>query len=135
MARQTYIGLPVKDLARAVEFFTRLGLSYNPQASDERSAGMMINDDTMVMLNAEPYFKEFTQSEIADTSRAREVTLGLSADSREQVDDVVERAVAAGGQAIGGPVDQGPMYMRAFLDLDGHRWSLIHFDISAMPGR
>jgi uncharacterized protein len=135
MSRQTYIGLPVKDVARATEFFTRLGLSYDPQASDERSAGMVINDDTMVMLNAEPYFKEFTGSEIADPSRAREVTLGLSADSREQVDDVVERAVAAGGQAIGGPVDQGPMYMRAFLDLDGHRWSAIHFDISTMPGR
>jgi len=135
MARQTYIGLPVKDLARATEFFTRLGLSYNPQASDDRSAGMVINDDTMVMLNAEPYFKEFTHSEIADISTAREVTLGLSADSREQVDDLVERAVAAGGQAIGGPVDQGPMYMRAFLDLDGHRWSLIHFNTSALPRR
>ena len=135
MSRQTYIGLPVKNLARATEFSTRLGLSYNPQASDERSAAMIISHDTVVMLNAEPYFKEFTGSEIADTSRAREVTLGLSADSREQVDDLVERAVAAGGQAIGGPVNQGPMYMRAFLDLDGHRWSVIHIDISAMTGR
>ena len=57
MSRRTYIGLPVKNLGRATEFFTRLGLSYNPQASDERSAAMMINHDTVVMLNAEPYFK------------------------------------------------------------------------------
>jgi uncharacterized protein len=135
MSRQTYIGLPVQDLAKATEFYTRLGFSYNPQASDDQSACMVVSDDTMVMLNVEPYFKRFTQSEIADTSTTREVTLGLSADSREQVDDVAERAVGAGGRALGGPVEQGPMYMRAFLDPDGHRWSVNYFDISGMAGR
>lgn len=135
MSQQTYIGLPVKDLAKATEFFTRLGFSYNPQASDERTACVVISDDTLVMLNAEPYFKQFTQSEVADPSTAREVTLGLSAESREQVDELVERAIAAGGQALGGPVEQGPMYMRAFLDLDGHRWSLIHFQMPEQPGQ
>jgi predicted lactoylglutathione lyase len=64
-----------------------------------------------------------------------ESTLGLSADSRDQVDDMGKRAVAAGGRAMGDPVDQGPMYMRAFLDLDGHRWSTIHFDVLSMPSR
>jgi predicted lactoylglutathione lyase len=130
MSQQIYIGLPVKDLAKATEFFTRLGFSFNPQASDDHTAGVVISDDTLVMLNAEPYFKEFTQSEVVDPSTAREVTLGLSAESRRQVDDLVERAVAAGGREMGAPVEQGPMYMRAFLDLDGHRWSLLHF---AMP--
>jgi hypothetical protein len=134
MSQQTYIGLPVKDVAKATEFFIRLGLSYNPQASDARTACMVISDDTLVMLNAEAYFKQFTQSEIADPSMAREVTLGLSAESREQVDGMVDRAIAAGGQVIGGPVEQGPMYMRAFLDLDGHRWSLIHFGMPEQPG-
>ena len=134
MPRQIYIGLPVKDLAKATAFFTQLGFTHNPQASDDRTASLVVNDDTMLMLNVEPYFREFTQSETADTSTAREVTLGLSADSREQVDDLVQRAVAAGGRAMGGPVDQGPMYMRAFLDLDGHRWSVIHFDVSGTPG-
>jgi len=93
------------------------------------------HDDTSVILNAAPYFRQFTGSEIADTSTSREVTVGLSADSREQVDQVAERAVAAGGRAQGGAVHQGPMYMRAFLDLDGHRWSVIHFDTSAASGR
>ena len=134
MSQQTYIGLPAKDLAQATEFFTQLGFSHNPQASDERTACIVISDDTMVMLNAEPYFRQFTQSEVADPSTAREVTLGLSTDSREQVDDLVDRAVAAGGQVIGQPVEQGPMYMRAFLDLDGHRWSLIHFEMPEQTG-
>jgi uncharacterized protein len=132
VARQTYIGLPVQDLARAREFYEQLGLSYDPRASDERSACMVISADTMVMLNAEPYFREFTGSEIADTSTAREVALGLSADTREQVDELTERAAAAGGRVLGGAVELGPMYMRAFLDPDGHRWSINYF---AVPGR
>ena len=129
MSRQAYIGLPVKDVERATEFFTRLGFAYKPEASDESTACLVVNDDTFVLLNAEPYFAEFTGSAVADTSAAREVTVGLSADSREQVDDVVARAVAAGGRAMGGPVERGLMYMQAFLDLDGHRWSVIHFDM------
>ncbi|MFL6130416.1 MAG: VOC family protein [Mycobacteriales bacterium] len=135
MSRQTYIGLPVKDLAKATEFYTRLGFSYNRQASDDSSACMVVSDGTMVMLNVEPYFRQFTQSEIVDTSTAREVTLGLSADSREQVEDLVERAVAAGGRSLGGPVQRGPMYMRAFLDVDGHRWSVNCFDVPAPAAR
>ena len=135
MARQTYIGLPVKDLAKATEFFTRLGFARNEDASDESSSGMVINDATMLMLHAEPYFEQFTQSEIADPSTAREVTLGLSADSRQEVDELAERPVAASGRAVGDSVSQGPMYMRAFLDPDGHRWSVIHVDMSGTVGR
>jgi len=85
------------------------------------------------MLHAEPFFKEFTRSEITDTSHSREVTMGVSAASRAQVDDLVVRAVAAGGQAMGGPEDQGGMYMRAFRDLDGHQWSLLHFSAAGPP--
>ena len=133
MPRQIYIGLPVKNLAEATAFFTRLGFTHHPYASDERTTGLVVTDDTVLMLHVEPYFTEFTRSEITDTSTAREVTLGLSADSREQVDDLVQRAMAAGGRAMGDPVDQGPIYMRAFLDLDGHRWSVIHFDGSSTP--
>ena len=95
MSQQTYIGLPAKDLAQATEFFTQLGFSHNPQASDERTACIVISDDTMVMLNAEPYFRQFTQSEVADPSTAREVTLGLSADSREQVEARLDAILAA----------------------------------------
>lgn len=131
MSRQIFIGLPVRDLPRAIDFFTGLGFTPDPSASDERSAGLVVNEHTMLMLNAESYFREFTRSAVADPTSAREVTLGLSADSVQQVDETVERAVAGGGRAMGGPVRQGPMYMRAFLDLDGHRWSVIHF---AVPG-
>ncbi len=134
MPMMTFVNLPVKDLARTTEFFTKLGFSFDPATTDENSTRMIISDDTSVMLQAEPFFKEFiTPQEVVDTSRNREVIIGLSAENREQVDDLANKAVAAGAQSLGDPVDQGSMYMRGFRDLDGHQWSFIHMDLSAIP--
>lgn len=135
MSRQTFINLPVKDLAKATEFFTVLGFSFDPEPSDENTIGMMISDDTFVMLHTEPYFRQFAQQDATDTTTSREVVLGVSADSREQVDDLVRRAVDAGGQALGDPVDWGFMYMQAFRDLDGHQWSFLHMEVPAGSGQ
>jgi predicted lactoylglutathione lyase len=134
MATKTFVNLPVKDLSRATEFFTAIGFSFDPEFTDENATRMIISEDTSIMLAVEPFFKGFIEpQDIADTSRSREVIVGLSAESREQVDDLAEKAIAAGGQALGEPEDQGFMYMRGFLDLDGHQWSFIHMDMSAVP--
>jgi uncharacterized protein len=134
MAMMTFVNLPVKDLARTTEFFTKLGFSFDPESTDENGTRMIISDDTSVMLQVEPFFREFiTPQEIVDTSRSREVIIGLSTENREQVDDLASRAVAAGGQALGDAVDQGFMYMRGFRDLDGHQWSFIHMDVPVIP--
>jgi predicted lactoylglutathione lyase len=134
MATMTFVNLPVKDLAKATEFFGEIGFAFDPQFTDESATRMIISDDTSVMLCAEPTFEGFVSPQgIADTSRAREVIVGLSAESREQVDELTDKALAAGAQAVGEPEDQGFMYMRGFLDLDGHQWSFIHMDMSALP--
>lgn len=134
MAMQTFVNLPVKDLPRATEFFTALGFSFDPQFTDENATRMIVSDETSVMLAVEPFFKSFIEpQDIADTSRSREVVLGLSAESKEQVDDLAEKALAAGGQSLGDPEDDGFMYMRGFRDLDGHQWSFIYMDMSAIP--
>jgi predicted lactoylglutathione lyase len=132
MSTQTFINLPVRDLARATEFFTKLGFSFDPRATSESTACMVISDEAFAMLHVEPRFKEFIGQEITDTSRAREVIVGLTTDTREQVDELVERALAAGAQPLSDPPDQGFMYMRAFRDLDGHQWSFLHMDMSAL---
>jgi predicted lactoylglutathione lyase len=130
---QTFINLPVKDLARATEFFNAIGFSFDPEFTDENATRMVVGDETSVMLVVEPFFKSFIEpQEIADTSKSREVIVGLSAESREQVDELADKALAAGGQALGEPEDQGFMYMRGFSDLDGHQWSFIHMDMSAI---
>jgi predicted lactoylglutathione lyase len=131
---QTFVNLPVKDLGKSTEFFSRLGFSFDPEFTDENATRMIVSDATSVMLLVEPFFKGFiAPDDVADTSRSREVIIGLSTESREQVDDLAEKALAAGGEPLGEPEDQGFMYMRGFRDLDGHQWSFIHMDLSAIP--
>jgi uncharacterized protein len=123
----------VKDLARATEFFTKLGFSFDPMFTDENATRMIINDETSAMLVTEPFFKGFIEpQEIADTSKSREVLVGLSADSREEVDELADKAIAAGAQSLGDAEDGEFMYMRGFRDLDGHQWSFIYMDMSAV---
>jgi uncharacterized protein len=132
MAMRTFVNLPVKDLAKTREFFAGLGFSFNEQFSDENAACMIISDDAYAMLVVEPFFQGFTQKAIADTSTASEVIVGLSAESKEQVDDLADKALAAGAEALGEPLDDGVMYMRGFRDLDGHQWSFLHLDMAAL---
>jgi predicted lactoylglutathione lyase len=130
----TFINLPVKDLGRTTEFFTSLGFTFDPVFTDENATRMIISDDTSAMLVTEPFFKSFIAPvDIADTSKNREVIVGLSADSREQVDELVDKALAGGAEQLGEPQDDGFMYMRGFRDLDGHQWSFIHMDMAAIP--
>jgi uncharacterized protein len=133
MSRMTFINLPVKDVARSKEFFTGLGFEFNEQFGDETTACLVISDQAFAMLHEEPSFARFTEQPVVDTSQAREVLIGLSATSREDVDTLTEKAVAGGGRALGDADDQGYMYMRAFLDPDGHQWSSIYMDLSAVP--
>ncbi|MGH8827363.1 MAG: VOC family protein [Jiangellaceae bacterium] len=127
----------VEDRAytRSTQFFTELGFSFDQQFSDENTTCMIISDDTYAMLHAEATFRQFTGTDVTDTSKSREVIVGLSTDTREQVDDLVDKALAAGAQPLGEPQDQGFMYMRAFRDLDGHQWSFLCMDMSAVPGQ
>jgi uncharacterized protein len=132
MPRTTFINLPVRDLAKSIDFFTSLGFSFDAQFTDDRSSRMVVSDETSVMLSVEPFFQSFIAPQrIADTSVAREVLVGMSAESREEVDQLVDRAIAAGGEDLGEAQDDGFMYMRGFRDLDGHQWSFIHMDLSA----
>jgi predicted lactoylglutathione lyase len=109
MALGTFVNLPVQDLATSKDFFTKIGFSFNEGFSDPNTACMIISDDTWAMLVAEPSFKSFTQREIADTSNSSEVIVGLSTDSRQEVDDLPDKAVAAGAEALGGAFDDGVM--------------------------
>lgn len=136
MATLTFINLPVADLGKATEFFTKVGFSFDPEFTDENATRMIVSDETSVMLAVQPFFKNFIAPlDIADTSKSREVIVGLSADSREQVDDLTDKALAAGAQALGGPQDDGFMYMRGFTDLDGHQWSFIYMDMEAVAAQ
>lgn len=125
MATQIYVNLPVKSLAKSVEFFRQLGYKFNPQFTNENGACMIVSDDIYVMLLVEPFFKTFTPKPICDATQSTEVLLCLSCESRDQVDELVLKAVAAGATTPMPAVDQGFMYGHGYQDLDGHLWELI----------
>ena len=131
MATKIFVNLPVKDLHKSIDFFTKLGFSFNPQFTDENATCMIIGEDIFVMLLVENFFKSFTKKEIADTSRSTEAILALSADSRQKVDELVDNAFAAGAKESNFTIDQGFMYGRSFQDLDGHLWEVMWMDPNA----
>ena len=133
-SRKIFVNLAVKDLGKAVDFFTELGYSFNPQFTDEQATCMIVSDEAFVMLLVEDRFKDFTKKEIVDSTTHTEAILALSAESREQVDELVNKALAAGGQPANDPMDHGFMYGWSFQDLDGHLWEVIWMDPSAVQG-
>ncbi|CBG69693.1 glyoxalase [Streptomyces sp. LBUM 1478] len=129
-----FINLPVNDLDASKKFFTELGYTLNPQFSDENAASVVISDTIVAMLLTKPFYSSFTKKEIADATRTSEVMLCLSAESREKVDELVEKAVAAGGTASEKVQEMDFMYGRAFDDLDGHTWEVVWMDPAAVQG-
>jgi predicted lactoylglutathione lyase len=127
-SRKLFLNISVRDLQRSMEFFSKIGFEFNRQFTDEKAACMVISDDAFVMLLAEPFFRTFTTRQICDTSRDTEGLYALSCGSRAEVDDIVARAVAAGGKHAMPPQDHGYMYGWSFYDLDGHHWEVLWMD-------
>lgn len=133
MIRQIFVNLPVKDLEKSKAFFTSLGYSFNPQFTNDQGACMVISDTIYAMLLVEPFFQTFTKKPVADARKGTEVLVCLSCESREEVDTLVAKAIAAGGSAPNPKQDHGFMYGHGFEDLDGHLWELMYMDMGAAP--
>lgn len=130
--KQIYVNLPIQNLDKSVEFFSKIGFEFDPQATDENATCMVINENTFVMLLVETFFKTFTNKEIADTTNNTEAIFAISTESREQVDEIVNKALEAGGKPSNDPIDHGFMYGWSFQDIDGHLWEVMYMDGSAM---
>ena len=115
-----------------MEFFTKLGFDFNKQFTDDKAACMIINDDAYVMLLNEPFFRTFTKRQPADTTTTTEALLALSCSSRAEVDEMVRRAIDAGGSHAMDPQDHGFMYGWSFYDPDGHHWEVLWMDPNAV---
>ncbi|MGV9744373.1 VOC family protein [Rhodococcus zopfii] len=135
MSRMLFANLPVKDVTATRAFFDTLGFTFNEMFCDANTACMEINEQTYIMFLEEPRFRNFINDDICDTGKAREVLLAFSADSRTDVDGIVDAAIAAGGTDWTTPgsaeADTEFMYGRAFRDLDSHVWEVSWMDIEA----
>jgi uncharacterized protein len=132
VATKIFVNLPVQKLDRSIDFFTKLGFTFNPQFTDETATCMIVSEDIFVMLLTHEKFQTFTPKAICDATKSTEVLVCLSTESRKEVDEMVERAIAAGGTTYNQPQDHGFMYAHGFQDLDGHIWELAYMEPSAV---
>ncbi len=128
MATKIFLNLAVKDLTLSMEFFKKLGYTFNLQFTDETAACMVISDDIYAMLLTHDKFKQFTHKQLADATQTTEVLIALSAENKEAVNSLVDKAVAAGATEDRDVMDYGFMYARSFNDLDGHIWEIMWMD-------
>jgi uncharacterized protein len=131
MKTQIYVNLPVKDLKASNRFFESLEFALEPKFSNDQASCVILGENLFAMLLIESFFKTFTDKPISDARKNTEVLVCLSCESRAKVDDLVKKAVAAGGRVLREPQDQGFMYGHGFEDLDGHIWELVYME----PGK
>ncbi|NMI06999.1 VOC family protein [Paenibacillus sp. SZ31] len=132
-AKQIFVNLPVQDLKKSVEFFTKVGFEFDANFTDESATCMIIGENIYAMLLVEERFQSFISKKISNASDTTEVIVALSVDSREQVDVIVQAALDAGGKPSNEPQDHGFMYGWSFQDLDDHLWEVSYMDLSAFP--
>lgn len=126
MSKQIFITLPVRDVEKSKAFYAAIGYAIDPRFGSDKGAGVVINENTFLMLSNRDFFKELASRDVCDTSTHAQALFALVADSREQVDELLGKALAAGGSEAHEPEDYGFMYQRAFRDLDGHGFAVNH---------
>lgn len=135
MTKQIWLNLPVKDVAKAKDFFGKIGFSFNEQHDTPSSTCMVVGEGNfVVMLFEELLFKSFSQNDLTDTQSSSEILISIDAESAAEVDELAEKVKEAGGNVFAPPAEnQGWMYGCAFADLDGHRWNVLFMDFSKLP--
>ena len=126
--RKLFVNLPVADLEKSVAFFTTLGFTFDERFTDETATCMLIGEDAYAMLLTRSKFEEFATKQIADARTQTEALFAITADTREGVDELADKALAAGATPAKDPSDMGFMYGRSFNDLDGHHWEVFWMD-------
>ncbi len=133
MVKDIFVNLPIKDLEKTKKFWEGLGFTFNPQFTDEKAASLVLGDNIFAMLITEPFFKTFIKKEIADASQVTEVINAIGVESKEKVDEIVEKAFTSGASKYKETDDYGWMYNRGFQDPDGHLWEVVYINESQIP--
>ena len=134
MATSIFLNIAVSDLPASRTFWESVGFRFNAQFSNEEGAAMVIDDNIFVMLLTHDKFSQFTPKTIADSKTSSEVLICISRNSREAVEDLFNKAIAAGGTEVRPADDYGFMFSRSFADLDGHIWEVMWMDPNHVQG-
>lgn len=128
-----FVNMAVADLQRSIAFFEALGFRFNPHFTDATATCMLVGEDAYFMLLTEARFTGFSGRPLPDRAASTGALFALSVESREAVDAMVQRAIAAGGAPAMPPQDHGFMYGWSFRDPDGHQWEVFWMDPAAVP--
>ncbi len=132
-AKTIYVNLPIKDLSKTRDFWTKLGFKFNDQFSDDRALCLVLNEGLIYsMLITWEMFSTFTNRAIADGSTTQVLT-AIEVESREQVDQIVHLALANGAKRYRESTDHGWMYYDSFADPDGHQWEVMYTNPDQLP--
>ena len=126
--RKLFVNIPVSDLQRSIDFFEALGFTFNAQFTDATATAMLVGEDAYFMLLTEDRFRGFSKRDIGDRRKETSAMFAISVNSREEVDAMVRKAVAAGGSHAVDAQDHGFMYGWSFYDPDGHHWEVFWMD-------
>ncbi len=130
--RKLFVNIPVRDLQRSIDFFETLGFTFNTQFTDATATCMLVGEDAYFMLMTAEKFGDFSKRPLGDAQKETNALFAISVSGREEVDTLVEKALAIGGSLAADPQDHGFMYVRSFYDLDGHHWEVFWMDPSAI---
>ena len=133
-ARKLFVNIPVSDLQKAIVFFEQLGFAFNKQFTDATATCMLVGTDAYFMLMIKDRYAGFSKKPVGDSKQQTRTIFALTVDSREEVDSLYAKALAAGGTKAAGPQDHGFMYVQSFYDLDGHHWELFWMDPAMVNG-
>jgi predicted lactoylglutathione lyase len=126
-AQMIFVNLPVQNLHNSIDFFTKLGFTFNPQYTDESATCLILGENIFAMLLTHERFNSFTKERktIMNAHTSIGAMYGIAVGSREEVDSLTEAAFKAGGTAANEAQDiEGFMYGRSFNDLDGYLWEV-----------
>jgi predicted lactoylglutathione lyase len=133
-AHKLFVNIPVSDLQRSIRFFEALGFAFNLQFTDASATCMLVGEEAYFMLLTRERFQGFSKRPVGDARRETSALFAISVNSRQEVDDLVRKAVAAGGSHAADPQDHGFMYGWSFFDPDGHHWEVFWMDPSMIQG-
>jgi predicted lactoylglutathione lyase len=132
--RKLFVNIPVRDLQRSIDFFETLGFAFNTQFTDATATCMLVGEDAYFMLLTVEKFGGFSRRPVGDAQKQTNAIFAITVNSRDEVDTLAEKALAAGASDAADPQDHGFMYVRSFYDLDGNHWEVFWMDPSAIQG-
>ena len=132
MATNIFVNITTTDLERSKAFYEAIGYSINPLFTDQNAACVVLSDDIYFMVLTREYFGTFTEKQIIDPKTQAQMAISLSCDSREAVDAIMEKALAAGGSEPRPAQDYGFMYSRDLDDPDGNSLGFLYMSPEAV---